>query len=124
VRVQNVSGRAENSVRINGTPESRIRDVRFENVGVTLDRWTKYPGGLFDNRPTTALPGIEPHGTPGFSLRHADNVLLKNCRVTWGQNLPDYFTHALEAEAVTGLTVTDFTGPAAHPDRFKAVRIL
>lgn len=124
VRVQNVRGRAENSVRINGTAQSRIRNVRLESVAVTLDRWTKYPGGRFDNRPTTALPGIEPHGTPGFSLRHADNIIMDKCRVAWGRNPPEYFTHAVEAEAVTGLTLTDFTGPAAHPDRFKAISIL
>ena len=75
--VQNVIGRAENSVRINGSPASRIRDVRFDNVAVTLDRWTKYPGGLFDNRPTKVLDPIEMHGNPGFSIRYADNVSLR-----------------------------------------------
>ena len=49
---------------------------------------------MFDNRPTTAYPDIEPHGTPGFSIRHADNVVLKHCSLTWGEKRPDYFTHA------------------------------
>src|SRR5262249_2867161 len=74
IKMQNITGRCENSVRINGSPASRIRDVSLENVRVTLDRWTKYPGGIFDNRPTTAMDGIEKHGTPGFSVRHADDV--------------------------------------------------
>ena len=117
VRIQNVSGRAENSVRIQGARESRIRGVTLENVAVTLDRWTGYPGGLFDNRPTTAYPGIEPHANPGFSIRYADNVVLKHCSVKWGDKRPDYFTHALEAEAVTGLELTGFAGEAAHPER-------
>jgi hypothetical protein len=117
VRIQNVSGRAENSVRIQGARESRIRGVTLENVAVTLDRWTGYPGGLFDNRPTTAYPGIEPHGNPGFSIRYADNVVLKHSSVKWGDKRPDYFTHALEAEAVTGLELTGFAGEAAHPER-------
>ena len=117
VRIQNVSGRAENSVRVQGAKESRIRGVTLENVAVTLDRWTEYPGGLFDDRPTTAYPGIEPHGNPGFSIRYADNVVLKNCSVKWGDKRPDYFTHALEAEAVTGLELTGFAGAAAHPER-------
>jgi hypothetical protein len=117
VRIQNVSGRAENSVRVQGSKESRIRGVTLENVAVTLDRWTEYPGGLFDDRPTTAYPGIEPHGNPGFSIRYADNVVLKNCSVKWGDKRPDYFTHALEAEAVTGLELTGFAGEAAHPGR-------
>jgi hypothetical protein len=123
VRIRNVGGRAENSVRVSGTAASRIRDVKLENVAVTLDRWTKYPGGLFDNRPTTAQPGIEPHGNPGFSLRYADNLTLKRCSVAWGANRPDYFTHALEAEQVTGLALTAFTGEAAHPERDEAILI-
>jgi hypothetical protein len=123
VRIQNVSGRAENSVRVNGTPEGRIRDVALENVAVTLDRWTHYRGGLFDNRPTTAYPDIEPHGNPGFSIRHADNVVLKNCSVEWGAKRPVYFTHALEAQDVTKLQLTQFAGEAAHPDRDAAILI-
>jgi hypothetical protein len=121
VRVVNVTGRAENSVRISGSPQSRIRDVRFENVAITLDRWTKYPGAVWDNRPTTAMPDLEKHDTPGFSVRHADNVVLKNTRLAWGTNRPDYFTHALEAEDVTGLDHTTFSGEAAHPQRDRAI---
>jgi len=121
--VQNVIGRAENSIRINGSRESRIQDVHFENVSVTLDRWTKYKGGLFDNRPTRVYEPIETRGNPGFSIRYADNVTLDNCSVRWGGNCPDYFTYALEAEKVTGLRLTGFEGKAAHPDRDAATFI-
>lgn len=123
VRVINVSGRAENSVRISGSAQSRVRDVRFENVAVTLDRWTKYPGGVWDNRPTSAIPDLEPHATPAFSVRHADRVTLKDCRVAWGKNIPGDFTHALEAEDVTALETPGFVGEAAHPNRDKAIAL-
>ena len=121
VVVQNVSGRAENSIRVRGTPESRVHDVRFENVTVTFERWTKYQGGLFDNRPTRVLDPIETHGNPGLSLCNADNIVLKNCSVNWSGNRPDYFTCALEAERVTNLRLTGFRGKAAHPDREAAI---
>ncbi len=123
VRVVNVTGRAENSVRISGSPQSRIRDVSFENVALTFDRWTKYPGGVWDNRPTTAQAALEPHPTAAFAIRHADNIALKHCRVSWGKNPPDYFTHTLEAEDVTGLDHAGLQGVAAHPDRDPAVLI-
>jgi hypothetical protein len=123
VRIQNVTGGAENSVRICGSAGSRIHDVLLENVSVTLDRWTSYRGGLFDNRPTKVVADIEPHGNPGIMISQADNITLKHCRVSWGDNRPDYFTHALEAENVTGLQLTDFKGAAAHPDRDEAVTI-
>ena len=44
-------------------------------------------------------------------------MVLKHCSVKWGDKRPDYFTHALEAEAVTGLELTGFAGEAAHPER-------
>jgi polygalacturonase len=121
VRIQNVSGRAENSVRVSGSAGSRIRDVKLENVAVTLDRWTKYPGGSWDNRPTTAQAGLEPHGTPGYAIRQADDVTLQGCSVAWGKNRPDYFTHALEVENVTNFKYPGFVGEAAHPERDQAV---
>jgi hypothetical protein len=123
VRVQNVTGRAENSVRVNGSKECRIRDVTLENIAITFDRWTSYPGEVFDNRPTTAYPEIEPHDTPGFSIRNADNITLKDCSVSWGRNCPPSFSHALEAENVTNLALTRFKGEAAHPERDEAIVI-
>lgn len=98
--------------------------MRLEEVAVLLDRWTSYPGALFDNRPTSAIQPIEAHGTPGIIIRYADNVVLKNCSITWGAHVADYFSHALEAENVTGLKLKKFRGEAAHPQRDKAVRVM
>jgi len=123
IRVKNVTGQAENSIRLQGAPGNPVRNVAFENVAVTFDRWTKYPGGVFDNRPMTAPAGIEKHPTPGFNFRQADGISLNRCRVNWGRNVPEYFSNALEAESTTHLSLTDFTGEAAHPTRDAAVKI-
>ena len=85
--------------------KSRVHDVTLDRVAVTLERTTQFKGGLFDNRPTTAHAAIEPHDTPGFSIEHADNVTLRNCKVKWGGNLPDDFTYAVEAKDTTGLKI-------------------
>jgi len=123
IKVSNVRGRAENSVRVNGSAQSRIRNVTLNDVDVTLGRWTRYPGGVYDNRPTTSIPDIEPHATSGYCIRHADNVSVERCKVAWEEPVPEYFSHALEASDVTELSVTDFTGPAAHPERDQAIVI-
>jgi polygalacturonase len=117
IRIRNVTGRAENSARICGSPESPVADVTLDNVSLTLDRWTKYPGGVWDNRPGGADGGIERHRTSAFAVRHARNVTLSGCSVAWGSKAEESFTHALEAEQVTGLGLKKFTGTAAHPDR-------
>jgi len=87
-----------------------------------MDRWTKYRGGLFDNRPTSVAEPIEMHGNPGIHIRNADNVSVDNCRVAWGKNIPTYFTNAIETENAAGVKIKRFNGSAAHPDRDKAIR--
>jgi polygalacturonase len=123
ILVENVTGTAENSIRINGTKESRINNVLFKNVNVTLNRWTDYPGNLFDNRPTKTYEEIERHDNPGIYIRFSNRVLLKDCSVSWGDNVPDYFTNAIQAHDVTDLKIEGFKGQAAHPDRDQAVVI-
>jgi polygalacturonase len=116
ITVENVSGRAENSIRVNGSAQSRIENVRFKNVSVKLNRWTKYAGGVFDNRPTNVFPPIESHATDGFNLRFADHVSLENCQLSWGDNIPAGFKNSINAEAVTALKIFNFRGDSeAHP---------
>jgi polygalacturonase len=103
ILLQNISGHAENSIRIEGSAGSRPHDIRLENVTVTLGRWTRYPGGFFDNRPTQVLPSIVPHDTPGFSLRHVDHVLLTKCRVKWSGKIPGYMGSTFEINDVSDL---------------------
>jgi len=112
VRLQNLRGRAENSGRVQGCAQSRPKNITLENISLLMDRWSAYPGGMFDNRPTTVGIPLETHGTPAFSIREADKVTVDRCRVEWGALVPDYFTHALEAEDVTVLKVRKFKGAA------------
>ena len=121
IQVQNVQGLSENSVRINGTKESRINNINFNNVSITMNRSTSFTGGLFDNRPTKAYDGIEIHGNPGYYICFADNLNLTGCSIHWGKNIPDYFTHAIDAHDVTGFKIDKFDGEAAHPGRDKAI---
>ena len=123
ITVTNVTGHAENSVRVCGSESSRVHDVTLDHVSVTLDRTTEYKGGLYDNRPTTAMAAIEPHDTPGFSIEHADNVTLHDCKVAWGANVPESFTYAVEAKDTTALKIEGLKGGPAHAALEKAVSI-
>jgi hypothetical protein len=116
VTVENVSGIAENSVRVNGSEHSRIEKVRFKNVRLKFNRWTKYAGGVFDNRPTKVLAPIEAHAADGFNVRFADNVVLENCSVAWGGNAAGEFKNSIAAENVTSFKTLNFKGDStAHP---------
>lgn len=128
VTVTNVSGHAENSVRVrgyrqSGSEASSVRDITFDRVSVALERTTQYKGALFDNRPTSAVPAIEPHDTPGFSIETADNITLRDCSVAWGPNPPESFSYAVETRDTTGLHIEGLKGGPAHTSLGKAISI-
>lgn len=121
IRLRNITARAENSVRIDGMAGQPIQDVLLDNVHVTIDRWTDFPGAHFDNRPTApGVAGLEPHDTPAFSVRHAANVTLQDCSADWGKNRQDSWSQALQTEDVTGLKLERFRGEAAFPKSQKS----
>jgi hypothetical protein len=122
IRLRNIYGRAENSVRIDGQRDQPIEGVLLENVDMTIDKWTMYPAGFFDNRPTMAgVEGLEAHDTPVFSIRHAKDVELRHCTARWGRERQPYFSNALQAQDVAGLKIVGFAGKAAFPERQRAI---
>ncbi|MDR8390182.1 glycosyl hydrolase family 28 protein [Aliifodinibius sp. S!AR15-10] len=121
VRLINIKGLAENSIRVNGCPDSRIKDILLNDVDIQMKRHTKYKGGRFDNRPTQLYDEIETCDIPGYSLRYVDNITLSDCSIQWAQNPRKYYTHAILAESVTGLKVSGFEGDAAHPQHYDPV---
>jgi hypothetical protein len=96
--------------------------VLLENVRVEIEKTTEYPGSLYDRRPCD-VAGIIERNTAGFYLNEADDVTLRNCRVVWGNNHPDYFGHAIEAHDVGELEIENVRGTAAHPERDEPIRI-
>ena len=125
--------RSENGIVIIGEPEIAIESIRFRNVMLNIDKWTKWRGGELDRRPVDGPahavrdgksdPGVVAHTFSGAYIEHARDVELNGVRVTWGQNLPDYYAHALEARHAPGLKLENFQGEAPHPERGDAIVI-
>ena len=95
---------------------SPIRVITSYSIHYTKLYETKYSGGLMDNRPTKAYDETEYRSNPGYYIRFADQITLKNCSVEWGANVPEYFTNAVEAHDVTSLDLDGVVGRAAHPE--------
>lgn len=114
VTLSRLTGRSENSIRLEGCAASRLRDITLDRVRLTVDKWTSFPGGVYDNRPTTVMPGLVSHDTPGIHVAHADRVTVRDSVVDWGNSRPPYFSHALRTVDVTGLRLQEFSGRAAQ----------
>ena len=80
---------------------------------MTTGLLTKDWGGNFDLRPSAAPPEqLFQHDIPAVFVRHATGLRVRDLDVTWGTNLPEFYTSALELEDVIG-RVQGFTGRAA-----------
>jgi polygalacturonase len=123
IDIINVTGISENSTRFYGSKESRIKNIKLENVNLTLNKTTQYKGGLYDNRPTKTYEPIVMVDNPAIYIQYADSIVLNNVKVSWGENKPEYYTHALKAVNSTAVQLNNFEGEAAYPEKYKAVLI-
>lgn len=113
IEFRNISAVSENGVFIGGEP-GKICGIVLENVRLTINKTTKFKGGVYDLRPSDTVGMLEV-GTSGFHLDGASDIKIVNCSVKWGSNKPAYYRHALFAKQVNGLILKDFRGNSAYP---------
>ncbi|MBN3036714.1 MAG: glycoside hydrolase family 28 protein [Bacteroidales bacterium] len=110
----NILCNSENGVFVGGD-HGKIKNIKFFEVQLKIDRKTTYPCGLYDLRPSSK--GIISTQTAGFYILNANEVKLDNCSLNWGKNLADCFGSGIYAEDVRGLRVSHFRGAAAFPEK-------
>jgi len=116
IRFTNILARGEQGILLYGSDESELRDIRFENVQLTIarGRLTDVYGGNFDLRAVNdPRQGIFKHDIPAFFARHVDGLTVRGLDVRWEGALPAYFTNAFFCEKFSRLTLEDFRGSAA-----------
>ena len=114
VRFENIEARSENGVLVWGERPDRIQDISFTNIELTVDRWTKYPGGKLDLRPCPGAEngyhsGVVDHPTRAVILHNAGNVTLRDFHVALGRGLADADRTPIESDNVPGLALAGFS---------------
>ncbi len=117
----NIKCTSENGIYVGAETQDKIANIYFDQVDLTLTKTTTQPGGVYDRRPSE-VDGLIKGRTSAFYLDQATKINIRNCSVNWGQNLPDYFAHAVESHDVTGLTLTNITGQSADPKKWETVK--
>lgn len=122
VRFRNILARSENGVYIAADAPGLVEGVVLDGVRVELDRWSSWPGGEYDRRPTSNGPEIYAHRTAGIHLDTLSDVTVRNCEIVWAAR-PDDFGPAVEAIDVEGLVIDGLRGTSAHPQTVDAVLV-
>ncbi len=120
IRFFNINCVGENGILVYGTEENPIENIYFENVNVTLSKSTKWKSGLYDLRPGIGRE-VEEKKNSAVRIKNARGVRFKALSAQWGE-VCDEYAYALEAENVTELDLSGFSGTAAH-DGEEAIKI-
>jgi polygalacturonase/endo-1,4-beta-mannosidase len=116
VRFSNIIAKGEEGIVLYGSEESVLRDIRFDNVQMTLTRGplTDLYAGNFDLRATNdPKQAIFKHDIPALYARYVNNLAVKNFDVSWEYSLPSYFTNAIACDHFQQLTIEGLRGSAA-----------
>jgi len=126
VHFTNITVEAEGGMMIYGAPDSIVRDMYLEQVRMHVRApqpgIAQSVGGNFDLRwtATSLSEAIFKHDIPALYARYVDGLHMRGFDLSWGDNLPAYFSSALEAEDSKNLDYVDFKptsppGSAAQP---------
>jgi len=116
IRFTNIIARGEQGIVLWGSPESELRDIRLENVQLSVGRGklTDVLGGNFDLRAVNDPRfGIFQHDIPAIYARRVAGLTIRGLDLRWDSTLPAFFTNGLFVEQFDGLTVDNFRGTAA-----------
>jgi len=116
ITFSNIRCKSENGIFVGAEHPEKISGLRFNDVDLEINKSTSYPGGMYDCRPCEGEGMIKGH-TSGFYFDNAKEISVSNCSVKWGPDRPDYYSNALIAHNVMGLTIENFEGEAALPDK-------
>jgi polygalacturonase len=112
----NIKCSSENGVYVSAESKDKISGIYFDQVDLFINKTTKFPGGVYDRRPSEA-EGLVKAKTSGFYFDDASNLSIRNCSVRWGKNLPDYFESKLKSQQVENLKTVNLEGTSAFPQK-------
>lgn len=119
IRFTNIQCRAEAGILVWGQRPELVREVVFDRVRIEMSVQSKWEPRI-DLRPAGATTFVRGDHS-AFELMQAQDVRLERCTVLWNRATQGRFAHAVLAENVSDLQITDFSGDAAR-SHLEAIR--
>lgn len=119
IKFSNISGEAESSIVLYGSPQAVIQDVSFDNVKfkirMTRKEASEAVGGNFDLRwtATDLSQAVFKHDVAGLYGRYVNGLNIHNLTIEWSAESPAYFSSGIECEDFKQLDIDGFVGRQA-----------
>ncbi len=115
VSFTNIQAMSEHGVILYGDVSNSITDIVFDNLNLKIRRGqeTLTYGGNVDLRPAADISKqLFEQDISGLYALNVSNLSLLNYQLKWDENLPDFYTYAIELDNVTGFELSEFKGKA------------
>lgn len=112
VLVKHILAECENSVFLQGVPESPIEDVWLEGLHLHFRMISGLEGGKYDIQPPENR--VYDHDSPAVYGSYVKGLTIKDCSVSWDAPGSKHWSHLLECENSCNLEVDGMTGRAAR----------
>ncbi|MGK7396676.1 MAG: glycoside hydrolase family 28 protein [Candidatus Cyclobacteriaceae bacterium M3_2C_046] len=113
VQFHNVIATSEHGIILYGHEQSPMENISFENIQLKIKKGkeTMAYGGNFDLRPAADISmQLFAHDIPGLYARYVNGLDIEDFSLEWEPDLPEFFTHGIEAEYVKELKLEGFEG--------------
>lgn len=110
ITFRNIQCTSENGIFVGAENPSKVSNIRFQGIDLTINKTTNYKGGLYDCRPCEGDDMIL-DDTAGFYLYQASNISIKDCALTWGDNRTSYYKNGLTEIACEQVKVSEYAYP-------------
>lgn len=115
VQFNNILATSEHGILVYGQESSVLENISFTNIDLKIvsGRETLAYGGNFDLRPASPITKqLFEHDIPAIYAQYVDNLRFNGISVSWGDDLPQFFTYALECDYVKSLQTQQLSGTA------------
>jgi hypothetical protein len=119
VRFTDITGEVEGGIVAYGDAHAWVHDVAFEQVKFRIraarPKVSEMAGGNFDFRwtATEKANAVFKHDIPGLYARYIDGFDIRGLTIEWADDVPTYFSNAIECEDFKHLVVEGFDGRQA-----------
>ncbi|MCG6925767.1 MAG: right-handed parallel beta-helix repeat-containing protein [Acidobacteria bacterium] len=121
-RIRNVTfsrirAEGEAGVVVWGTPDNPIENVLFDDVQLKVKRGPQsdaYGGNVDLRSAPTPEESLFGRDLPALLAKDVGRIRLRGFEVEWGEDVPAFFTHAVECEGFRELEVERFRGRQAQ----------
>ena len=123
----NITANSGSGILIYAEKNDLIKNLKFQNINLTIKNgtYTKAYGGNLDIRPSYSSDNsVFKFDIPAIYGQNIKNLEIDKFRLKWDDDLPSFYTHAIEIKNFSELLIKNFNGyPGPKNQKLSAIKL-